>query len=139
MILQIHHIALQVTDLEVARAFYVDVLGFAVTRVQAHALWLDAGGVILMLEHCIGAVVVDSWSSDRPGPHVVAFAIAADQRDSWRARLAAAAVDIDHETGFTLYFKDPFGSRLALSHFPAPSAEASTSQAAVVAVSSSPT
>lgn len=118
--MRVHHIAIQVTDLEVARGFYVDILGFLVTREQPHSLWLDAGGVIVMLERCAGPVVVDSWPADRPGPHVVAFAIAAAERDAWLQRLRAADVVVDHVSGFSIYFRDPFGGRLSLSHFPEP-------------------
>lgn len=116
--LRLHHVALQVTDLDVARAFYVGVLGFTVTREQGHSLWLDAGGVIVMLERCAGPVVDDRWASDRPGPFVVAFSIRPHERDGWLARLAAANVVVDHATAFTVYFRDPFGARLALSTYP---------------------
>ncbi len=127
--MRIHHVALQVTDLERARSFYAGLLGFAVTREQAHALWLDAGGAIVMLERCAGsddeaaaAAAADAraWASPRPGPFVVAFAIAAADRPALRARLVAAGVDIDHESAFSLYVRDPFGARLAFSHYPEP-------------------
>lgn len=115
---RLHHLALQVTDLDAARAFYVGVLGFVVTREQSHSLWLDAGGVILMLERCAGPIVDDPWPSDRPGPFVVAFAMQPHERESWLKQLAQADVVVDHATAFTIYFRDPFGARLALSHYP---------------------
>jgi catechol 2,3-dioxygenase-like lactoylglutathione lyase family enzyme len=116
--LRLHHVALQVTDLDVARAFYVDVLGLVVVREQAHSVWVDAGGVIVMLERCTGPVINDDWPSDRPGPFVVAFSVRPDERAGWLERLAAANVAVDHASGFTIYFRDPFGARLALSHYP---------------------
>ena len=116
--MRVHHVALQVTDLHVARAFYVDVLGFVVTREQGHSVWLDAGGATVMLELCAGPVVVDAWAADRAGLHVVAFAVAAGERAAWLRRLDAAGVAVDHVSGFSIYFRDPFGARLALSHFP---------------------
>ena len=122
--MRLHHVALQVTELARARAFYAGVLGFVVTREQAHALWLDAGGVIVMLERCDGvddeAAAADAraWASARPGPFVVAFAIAPHERAPLRARLVDAGVAIDHESVFTLYVRDPFGARLAFSHYP---------------------
>ncbi len=118
--MRVHHLALQVTDLGVARDFYVGVLGFVVMREQPHAIWIDAAGVIIMLERCAGPVVVDVWPSDRPGAHVVAFAIAAAERATWLHRLEVAGVAIDHVSGFSVYFRDPFGARLALSHYPEP-------------------
>jgi catechol 2,3-dioxygenase-like lactoylglutathione lyase family enzyme len=119
--MRIHHVALQVTDLERARSFYAGVLGFAVTREQAHALWLDADGSIVMLERCDGVVdAADaaSWASPRQGPFVVAFAVTPTERAALRARLTAAGVAIDHESAYTLYVRDPFGARLAFSHYP---------------------
>ena len=116
--MKLHHVALQVTCLERARAFYVGVLGFVVTREQAHALWLDAGGVIVMLERCAGPDDAEPWASPRPGPFVVAFAISAGRRAELRQRLVDAGVAIDHESGFTLYVRDPFGARLGFSHYP---------------------
>lgn len=124
--MRLHHVAIQVPDLERARAFYVDVLGLVLVRSQAHALWVQAGDAIVMLEKCDGDVdaadgaVADAgaWPSPRPGPFCVAFAIAPAERSALRARLTAAGVAIDHESAFTLYVRDPFGARLGFSHFP---------------------
>lgn len=122
--MRLHHVAIQVPDLDAAAAFYVGVLGLAEVRRQPHAVWVDAGGTILMLERCGGTadaddvVDNDSWAAPQPGPFVVAFAIAASERARWRARLVDAGVAIHHESGFTLYFRDPWGTRLALSHYP---------------------
>jgi catechol 2,3-dioxygenase-like lactoylglutathione lyase family enzyme len=123
--MRLHHVAIQVPDLDAAVAFYSGVLGLAEVRRQAHAVWVDAGGTILMLERCAAAHDADhddEWMSPRPGPFVVAFAIGAAERAGWRARLNAAGVVIHHESGFTLYFRDPWGTRLALSHYPEPGA-----------------
>jgi catechol 2,3-dioxygenase-like lactoylglutathione lyase family enzyme len=117
---KLHHVAIQVGDLDAARAFYEGVLGLVVTRTQAHATWVDAGGVIVMLERCRGAAAADAWASDAPGPFVVAFTIDAADRDMWRARLTQAGVTLSHESPFTLYFRDPWGTRLALSHYASP-------------------
>jgi catechol 2,3-dioxygenase-like lactoylglutathione lyase family enzyme len=50
--MKIHHLAIQVREMERVLPFYRDILGMRETRQQAHAVWLDAGGVILMLERC---------------------------------------------------------------------------------------
>lgn len=120
MTLRLHHLAVQVTDLDVARAFWCGVLGLVVVREQAHSVWLDVGGTILMLEQCAGPVVDEPWASARPGPFVVALTMTAAERAGWREKLEAAGVVVDHESGFTIYFRDPFGTRVALSHFPEP-------------------
>ena len=119
--MRLHHLAIQVPDLDAAVAFYGDVLGLQTLRRQAHAVWVDAGGTILMLERCReNGPPGDAWEQPEAGPFVVAFAISADERASWRTRLAGAGVAVHHESAYTLYFRDPWGTRLALSHFPTP-------------------
>lgn len=123
--MKLHHVAIQVLDLDQARAFYVDVLGLPLLRTQEHALWVRAGEAIVMLELPAGgapgavADVDDSpWKSPHPGPLCVAFAIAPAERADLRARLVAAGVAVHHESAFTLYVRDPFGARLGFSHYP---------------------
>jgi glyoxylase I family protein len=117
--MRIHHIALQVTDLTQARTFYETILGFTVSRVQPHSVWLAAGDSIVMLETCSGAVAsTEAWADPRPGPFVVAFGISPQERGPLRERLTAGGVVIDHETDFSMYLRDPFGARLAFSHYP---------------------
>lgn len=121
--MRLHHVAIQVPDLDAALDFYGGVLGLTALRRQPHAVWVDAAGSILMLERCAGGRSDDGdapWPSPAPGPFVVAFAIAPGERANWRDRLTAAGVAIHHESTFTLYFRDPWGTRLALSHHPEP-------------------
>lgn len=117
--MRVHHVAIQVRDLERSRAFYVDVLGLPETRRQPHSIWVDAEGTILMLEQCDGTQdAPDAWKSARPGLHLLALAIAPDAREAWRARLAKAGAPIEGETAFTLYTRDPDGCRIGLSSYP---------------------
>jgi catechol 2,3-dioxygenase-like lactoylglutathione lyase family enzyme len=122
----VHHVAVQVTDLERARAFYVDVLGFAETRRQPHSIWVQSetgpSATIVMLERCDGAHDTTSWASPRQGLHLLAFAIDVNMRDAWRAKLEQHGVHIEKQSAFSLFFFDPDGTRLALSHYPKPSA-----------------
>jgi catechol 2,3-dioxygenase-like lactoylglutathione lyase family enzyme len=102
---RVHHIALAVTDLPAAEAFYAGVLGLAVTARSERSIWLDLDGVILMLER----------EGTPGGPHCLALAILPGERAAWRARLAAA---IETETTYTLYLRDPDGNRIGLSCYP---------------------
>ncbi len=120
LLVKLHHVAIQVLDLAVARAFYVDVLGLAVVRTQDHALWVQAGDAIVMLEKCEGARDVDGWRSAAPGPFCVAFAVEPEARVRLRERLIAAGVVVEHESTYTTYVRDPFGARLGFSHHPQP-------------------
>lgn len=120
--MRVHHIAIQVRDLERARHFYVDILGLKEVRRQPHSLWLDADGALLMLElpaHPDEAAS-EPWQSGRVGLHLLALAIGADEREVWRAKLLAAGAPIEGETGFTLYTRDPDGTRIGLSSYPEP-------------------
>jgi glyoxylase I family protein len=142
MISGAHHLAIKVRDLGAAERFYVGVLGLSVARRWPstatiagsngeRALWLpldpsDPGGTFLALE-VTGAGVADAADHDagspraeRPGHHLVAFRIHRSQRDACEARLAAAGVAITHRTDYTIYFSDPEGNRLGLSHYPDP-------------------
>ena len=117
--MRLHHVAIQVRDLERARAFYVDVLGLNEVRRQEHSIWVDGEGVLLMLERC-SADDVTAWKSDRAGLHLLALSIEAGMREEWRAKLLAAGCVVEGETAFTLYTRDPDGARIGLSHYPHP-------------------
>jgi len=136
----VHHLAIKVRDLGVAERFYVGVLGLRVTRrwpaaggAGERSIWLDlgdensAGGgdaPFLALETLTDAKAAadDPTVSgpERPGHHLVAFRIRREQRAEWEARLAAAGAVVSHRSDYTLYFRDPEGNRLGLSHHPDP-------------------
>lgn len=117
--MRVHHIAIQVRDLERARSFYVDVLGLPEVRRQPQSVWLDAEGTLLMLEKCDDTEGPAPWRSPRAALHLLALAIGASEREAWRARLQAAGAPLEGETAFTLYTRDPDGTRIGLSSYPA--------------------
>jgi catechol 2,3-dioxygenase-like lactoylglutathione lyase family enzyme len=109
--MRVHHIAFRTADVARLEAFYTGVLGFTVARRQGdYSVWLDAGGALLMLER--------AEPGEPPVPHgsmeLVAFAAPPEHE----ARLAAAGIAIEARTAFTVYFRDPDGRRIALSHYP---------------------
>ncbi len=108
---------MRTADLERLEQFYEGVLGFEVLVPAASregSVWLDAGGAVLMLERGNeGEPGVAAGSMD-----LVAFAIGADEKGVWRARIEGAGVRIEAETAYTLYFRDPDGRRLAVSSYP---------------------
>ena len=116
--MKVHHIAIQVSDLARARTFYVEVLGLPEVRRQSHAVWVEAAGTLLMLEHCPDQTAPPPWQSERAGLHLLALAIEVGSREVWRARLLAAGAPLEGETAFTLYTRDPDGTRIGLSSYP---------------------
>ena len=111
----VHHLAFRTDDVTKLAAFYEEIVGLRVeARNLPRSIWLRAGETLVMVELC---------SPDEPGiatrsMELVAFSVDASERDSARARLAGAGVPIEDETGFTMYFRDPDGRRIALSHYP---------------------
>lgn len=126
----IHHLALQVRDLEGARAFYGGLLGLPELRRWplpdggVRSVWLDLGaGAFLALERAGAAAPLPGEAPFHfagAGWLLVALRIEAGARASWERRLADAGVEVVHRTAFTLYVRDPEGNRVGLSHYPEP-------------------
>jgi len=106
---RIHHIALRVRDLEVAREFYCGLLGLEeMKRDGSRSVWLRAGDAILMLERTLRGRGPDAGSG-----HVLA--LAAEDLARWEEKLADAGIPIEDRSGETLFVRDPDGHRVALS------------------------
>jgi glyoxylase I family protein len=116
--LHLHHLAIQVFDLERAGQFYQNLFGLQEIRRQAHSVWLDLGGAILMLERCMQEAQTVPWKSEQPGLLVLALRLEAGERQAFKVRLQAHNITIENETKFSVYFRDPDGNRLAVSHYP---------------------
>jgi glyoxylase I family protein len=109
-------VALRSADVERALAFYGGLLGPREIRRFAEggalrALWLDAGGVVLMLERRLRGQGPEAGSG-----HVLAFGV--DDLAAWEGRLRAAGIPVEDRTEHTLYVRDPDGHRVGLSSFP---------------------
>lgn len=120
---KVHHLAVRVSDLARAEAFYGGVLGLAVVQRwsdaagQPRAFWLQLeGGAFLAVERALQSG--PRRADESPGWHCVALAIAPEERRAWGDRLASAGYPIEHETEYTVYVRDPDGNRIALSHHP---------------------
>ena len=120
-----HHLAIQVRDLEASARFYSGVLGLA--ELARHrradgslrAIWVGVpGGGFLALEQVSGDLAPSPFRDERPGLFLVALRIARKDRDEVASRLKAQGLPIEHETGWTLYVRDPEGNRVGLSHHP---------------------
>jgi catechol 2,3-dioxygenase-like lactoylglutathione lyase family enzyme len=115
--LRVHHLALRVADCERSLAFYSGVLGlperkrFEGDAQGLRSVWVDAGGVVLMLERTLRGA-----GSQEGSGHVLALQV--DDHDACEAALRAAAITVEDRTAHTLYVRDPDGHRVGLSTYP---------------------
>ncbi len=127
MPLAFHHVAIQCADLARCERFYREVLGLPVLRRWPRdgggdrSVWLavEGGGEgFLALERADEGPAPRAWRDGKAGLHLVALRISASERGRWEERLQAAGVAVVHRTRWTLYFHDPEGNRIGLTHHP---------------------
>ena len=120
----LHHVALRCADLEKNLDFYRDVLGLEVIRRwpgeggSERSVWLSTGLGFLALERASGPGMSGPLGDTPAGWQVVALEIARSDRAAWEERLALAGVDVVRRSPFSLFFQDPEGNHVALSHWP---------------------
>ncbi len=125
MPLSFHHLAIQCADLERCERFYREVLGLAVLQRWPleeggdRSVWLSLGdGAFLALERAVEPPAAHAWRDGRAGLHLVSLRIGPAERRGWEERLESAGVPVVHRTRWTLFFHDPEGNRIGLSHHP---------------------
>ena len=127
MPLAFHHVAIQCADLARCEAFYREVLGLAVLRRWPRegggdrSVWLavgDAAEGFLALERADEPPEARPWRDGTAGLHLFALRIGAGERRAWEDRLEEAGVLVVHRTRWTIYFHDPEGNRIGLTHHP---------------------
>jgi catechol 2,3-dioxygenase len=110
------HVHLQVGDLETAREFYVDALGFELTQTRySGALFASAGGY----HHHIAMNV---WNSGGAGPRAASLGLAdvaitaagAEELDALRARLSARGIPFGSD-GRSVTTTDPWGTTVTVA------------------------
>jgi glyoxylase I family protein len=81
-------------------------------------VWLSTGAGFLALERASRPSEEAPFEDTPAGWQVVALSIPRAGRRGWEERLAAAGVRLARRTPFSLFFRDPEGNRVALSHWP---------------------
>jgi catechol 2,3-dioxygenase-like lactoylglutathione lyase family enzyme len=116
--------ALYVDDLDVAQAFYQDVLGLSViTRIANRHVFFRMQGAVLLLfnpdetEVATGNTTMPVPPHGARGPGHLCFAATRAQIGQWRDHLQAHGIEIEAEFDWpngarSLYFRDPAGNSL---------------------------
>lgn len=133
----VHHIAIAAHDPDALAKFYEDLFGlnrYNDPGIAKGSVWLslsvlDSGtpGFILMLEAISGTAVSDpktksesvaKFTHKTSGYHLFSLRITPEERDPWLTKLRAAGVHIEGESAYSIFFRDPEGNRIGLSHYP---------------------
>lgn len=120
----LNHLALKVHDIELCSKFYSDILSLKIISTQndddgkLRAVWFDLGGPILMIEQGGRDRNFLKKQTEEDGWHLIALSIPKSERSLWKEKLCDAGIPIVNESSYSIYFNDPEGNRLALSHYP---------------------
>ncbi|MEQ9363399.1 MAG: VOC family protein [Leptospirales bacterium] len=92
-------------------------------RGQHHRGDYESDAMVLMLEQARDEsrnddAAASPFAQKSPGFHLIAFTIRSDRRGAWLDHLERAGIAIEGESEYSIYFRDPEGNRLALSHYP---------------------
>ncbi|MBV9312617.1 MAG: VOC family protein [Pseudonocardia sp.] len=121
----VHHTALICSDVRRTCAFYQDLLGFPLVEMfenrdlpgSTHFFFdLGHGNTIAFFD--LPGVNPGPYAEVLGGLHHLAISISKENWDAARARLDAADVPYQLESGSSIYFRDPDGARLELIHDP---------------------
>ncbi len=119
-----HHLAIKTHRVEELSAFYRAALRRKEQKRwfeesgELRSAWLKLSPGILMIEKSSSQEAQLSPEADPPGFFLLALNISPQEKPSWRKHLKSLSITIESETAYTLYFRDPEGNRLALSHYP---------------------
>ncbi len=120
----LHHLAITAgaAGVEAVARFWREVVGLEQLTVfrrddgSVRSVWLalEPGGGTAN-----GFLAIEAADPKRPlGPSMVALRIARSQREQVLAELKTRGVAVEHQSRWTVYFFDPAGNRVGLSHHP---------------------
>jgi len=127
----VNHIALAAEQPDELARFYQQALGLRKIREArdergVHSVWLLLPGEsVLMIErgarsrasHAGVDPRLAKFEEKPPGWLALCISIRAEERAQRRRQLAAGGARLEHESEYTLYFRDPEGNRFGLSSF----------------------
>ncbi len=117
----LHHLALLSSDVARTVRFYQDVLGFPLTEIfenrdyrGSNHFFFDIGNGNLLAFFDFPGLDLGPYAEVLGGLHHIAISMPLDQWEAAKARLDAAGVQYQEESGSSIYFRDPDGARLEL-------------------------
>ena len=124
-VLGFHHVAVQVHDVAKVAAFYIELLKlpelqrFHRDDGSLRSIWVSASNQ-QPGEH--GFIAIEGIRPATPegalGYSMVALRIDAAQRKQIVLELGRRGLQVERETGWTMYLRDPEGNLVGLSHHP---------------------
>src|SRR3954453_8958146 len=117
----LHHFALVSSDVERTVRFYQELLEFPLTEIfenrdyrGSNHFFFDIGNGNRLAFFDFPGLDVGPYQEVLGGLHHVAISVPPERWEHLRANLDAAGVPYLHESGTSLYFRDPDGARLEL-------------------------
>jgi len=116
----LHHVAIQVQDVEKVAAFYRDVLALPERARHVRddgslrSIWIAAAddGTFLAIEE------LRPGTRGTLGHSLVALRISRDDRAAWLQHFERHGVQVEKQSQWTIYVRDPEGNVIGLSHHP---------------------
>jgi catechol 2,3-dioxygenase-like lactoylglutathione lyase family enzyme len=117
----LHHFAVVARDVEETVRFYQDLLEFPLTEIfenrdykGSNHCFFDIGNGNLLAFFDFPGLDLGEYAEVLGGLHHIAISVDPDRWEHLRRKLDEAGVDYLHESGTSLYFRDPNGARLEL-------------------------
>ena len=117
----LHHFAVVARDVEETIRFYQELLEFPLTEIfenrdykGSNHFFFDIGNDNLLAFFDFPGLDLGPYAEVLGGLHHIAISVEADKWEYLRRKLDHAGVEYLHESGTSLYFRDPNGARLEL-------------------------
>jgi catechol 2,3-dioxygenase-like lactoylglutathione lyase family enzyme len=117
----LHHFAVVARDVEETVRFYQELLEFPLTEIfenrdyqGSNHFFFDIGNDNLLAFFDFPGLDLGPYAEVLGGLHHIAISVEPERWEHLRRKLDDAGVDYAHESGTSIYFRDPNGARLEL-------------------------
>ena len=117
----LHHFAVVARDVEETVRFYQEILEFPLTELfenrdyqGSNHFFFDIGNDNLLAFFDFPGLDVGPYAEVLGGLHHIAISVEPERWEHLKGKLDAAGIEYLHESGTSIYFRDPNGARLEL-------------------------